>query len=523
MDSINIIDPSYGNPTDGTGSLVSNQIKFKKESRNNIEKAARAIRFKELSRDNVAEHVEGQMNEMSNEEAVEKEIAMEDRADIVREEVVEQIAETPAEKVTDAAVSKSIKEKSDYAKRLEARVNALEAVDVDAYVNTLKPIPFSATKPLKIKPGNYSVVQKNGRMFATMVEVPETSKEEIMKNDITMDNFKPTEEVVENDANVPEVELSEEAITNPIIPDEGFNENAIVSEAPKELIAVPETKGFEPDAGEIPEVNEANMEQQAEEQSDVVEIPDSSDAPLTEDDIRDEIEKILAQEKEKTDTSIIDSVEDNSIDESIVEVEPVVENIVPETTEWVPKEEAELEQETNERDMPVVIPSREEENSVIEEKEEEDSKIDEVEEELHYDYSDVTEKDVENIDSIKMLDEMKKALAAKKQKAEAAKRDAVQAESELKLSLEEVAEMRKKAAEIEKAKKKKIDDFNKFMAAYDEEVEDANKRREKASGDNAKHKQEIEDYKATIASDEDLMKEIDSMMNEEESETKRRK
>ena len=131
MDSINIIDPSYGNPTDGTGSLVSNQIKFKKESRNNIEKAARAIRFKELSRESVAEHVEGQMNEMSNEEVAGKEIAMKDRADIVREEVVEQIAETPAEKVTDAAVSKSIKEKSDYAKRLEARVNALEALDVD--------------------------------------------------------------------------------------------------------------------------------------------------------------------------------------------------------------------------------------------------------------------------------------------------------------------------------------------------------------------------------------------------------
>ena len=62
MDSINIIDPSYGNPTDGTGSLVSNQIKFKKESRNNIEKAAR--QFRELSRDNVVEHVENKMIEM---------------------------------------------------------------------------------------------------------------------------------------------------------------------------------------------------------------------------------------------------------------------------------------------------------------------------------------------------------------------------------------------------------------------------------------------------------------------------
>ena len=30
MDSIDVLDPSYGNPTDGTGSLVSNQIKFKK-------------------------------------------------------------------------------------------------------------------------------------------------------------------------------------------------------------------------------------------------------------------------------------------------------------------------------------------------------------------------------------------------------------------------------------------------------------------------------------------------------------
>ena len=28
MDSIDVLDPSYGNPTDGTGSLVSNQIKF---------------------------------------------------------------------------------------------------------------------------------------------------------------------------------------------------------------------------------------------------------------------------------------------------------------------------------------------------------------------------------------------------------------------------------------------------------------------------------------------------------------
>ena len=63
MDSINIIDPSYGNPTDGTGSLVSNQIKLKKESRGKIEGVNR--RFKQLTREGVVEHIEKKMENMT--------------------------------------------------------------------------------------------------------------------------------------------------------------------------------------------------------------------------------------------------------------------------------------------------------------------------------------------------------------------------------------------------------------------------------------------------------------------------
>ena len=74
MDSINVLDPSYGNPTDGTGSLVSNQIKFKKESRNNIERVGR--QFRQLSREGVTEQVANQMIDMSAEEVEKKEEAI---------------------------------------------------------------------------------------------------------------------------------------------------------------------------------------------------------------------------------------------------------------------------------------------------------------------------------------------------------------------------------------------------------------------------------------------------------------
>ena len=158
MDSIDIIDPSYGSNVDGTGSLVSNQIKFKKESRQRIKAAAN--RFKNLTRENVEAQVERKFEDMIAADVAETKEKIRENESQVQEEIIESINNVSREEFNDE-FKQTIKEKSDHAKRLEARVQALEAKDVDAYVSTLKPIPLVRFKPLKIKPVNYNTTYED--------------------------------------------------------------------------------------------------------------------------------------------------------------------------------------------------------------------------------------------------------------------------------------------------------------------------------------------------------------------------
>lgn len=483
MDSINIIDPSYGNPTDGTGSLVSNQIKFKKESRNNIEKAA--SQFRKLSRENIVEHVENKMIEMPDEEIDQNIAAMESKAEEAREEIVNAISETPRENM-DETFNKTIKEKSDYAKRMEERIKALGALDADEYVSTLKPIPFGAAKPLKIKPGNYSIVHENGNKFSTMIEAPVNEAEEVVEQENFADNSENVDNVVEE---------------APIIPMDQ-DDNVI-----QEQENVVNETGFKPEAAEMDLVS--GMPER-EEQVESMTNEDIDKKPLTEADIREEIDKILEQTDKKSQGEVTDI--DNMVSEE------VEEEAIPETVTW---EEPVVEEKDNSRDLPEIVPERE--TAIIPVMTSEEEK--EEEQELHYDYSDITEKDVKNTNSIAILEEMKKAKEKKIREKREAEANAEKEEKALVVSKEEASKLRKRAEESEKSVQAKMEEFQRFIDSYDEEINRANERREKAASDKAQTDEEIAKYQASIESNADIEKELESMMevDEEEKVTKKGK
>ena len=188
MDSINIIDPSYGNPTDATGSLVSNQIKFKQLSRKNIE----AVVAKQLHSMDIVQFNEKKDN-------------IRDEYENTVDEIVTTVQSTPVEEMNQE-FKETVKQKSDYARRLEERVQALIAMDADRYVSTLKPIPFGKAKPLKIKPANYKITYENGKKFSTMIEAPKQEEPVDLEQDIVSSNFEPAP-VVEEAAEIEQVEV----------------------------------------------------------------------------------------------------------------------------------------------------------------------------------------------------------------------------------------------------------------------------------------------------------------------------
>ena len=491
MDTINVIDPSYGgpeNPTDATGSLVSNQIKFKSESRQKIEGVAR--QFRELSRKGVEEQVEERMDNMSDREIAAASDVIADQATEVTKELTDDIIATPVDDMN-AEFTKTIKEKSDYAKRLEARKEALEARDVEDYVSTLKPIKFENAKPLKIKAVHYNITHENGRKFSQMTEVEE--KEAEFQGDITADTIvqeEPAEVKVEEVASANEEKIAEEV------------NNAMAE-------AAPEAVGFEPASNEMEEVVEASpieatvAPETADSTGSITDIPEEE---LSIDYIRDEIDKIMNTKAEE-DTKDVDLI--NSLEKETVEA--VKEETPEEAVEEV--EVTEVNPEEPVRELPEIVAEREAIIPIdINEKEE----AIEPEEELQFDYSDVTEADVANTNSLRILEEMKKAKEKKLREKKEAEEKAEAAERELVLSFDEVEAMRRKAVESEKAVQQKMEEFDKYIKAYDTEIEDANKRREKAAGDREKNNKEIEDYKASIASNEDIERQLEDMMKQEE-------
>lgn len=522
MDSINIIDPSYGNPTDGTGSLVSNQIKFKKESRANIENKGK---LKKLNKEEVVERVEEKLENITPAEVEENKEVIRDTRDEVVDDFTNEIQEASMEEMSQEGFKKSIKEKSEYAKRLEERVQALEAKDIDAYVSTLKPVPYVRHKPLKIKPTNYATTYENGKKFSTMVEVSEDVKEEVpFTSDITVDSFQKKPEVEEG------LDVEKVAQENGDVLAENINE-----EMNKQTTA-DYVEGFMPGTNEMQEVAATELEGQNEEviEPDTTEsvsdidistpesvkedsslVEDIPEKELTESDIRAEIDRIMDQmEKENSkddSTKLINDLEQVSNSEEVVEKEePVVQELEIDTEEKV---------EDPIREVPIVAPEREEESL------EKEDLIDEVveDENLHYDYSNVTEKDIENTNSIAILEEMKRAKEQKLQAKREAEEKADNEERALVVSREEAAAIRKKAEASEKAVQAKMEEFNKYIESYDADIEEANKRREKAASDRAKTDQEIAEYEASIASNENIEKELESMMQVDNEETKKRK
>lgn len=515
MDTINIIDPSLGdsaNPVDGTGSVVRNSIKFKEDSRRNVENAVR--RFKQLSREGVKVQVEQHMVQ----EPEAKIDGVEEKVEEVKNEVVSEVAETPLEKM-DEEFNKVIKEKSEYAKRLEERVNALNALDVDAYVNTLKPIAFEKYKPLKIKPANFSTTYANGKKVSTML-VTVQMNEAAFDKDITMDNFEPQ---IQNN------ELVNEDL------------EAVSDTMPEE--EVDSTAGFVPVTGDMEAVAENTSEQIAEaKESTSSLVDDIPDKELTEDDISAEINSLLDQidlsnVDEGKDVDFIDGLteapaaeesgvtedssdgmyaEENEEGKYVVHAFDDVDDLISDPTE------SSLEAVDDQiRELPVVAVEREDVSQVVE-----DDLIEAPEkEDLVFDYSDITAKDVENAKSPKTLEEMKEALMKKKQKVEEATKEAERAESELKLDSEELETIRKRYNESQKEVEKVRAAFDKYISNYDNEFETVNKRKEEAANAKNKNRQEIEEYKSNIASNEDLIKEINLMMGIEEDskEEKRRK
>ena len=519
MDTINIIDPSYGDPTDGTGSLVSNQIKFKSESRQKIEGVAR--QFRQLSRKGVVEQVEKRMDDMSDREIAKASEVIADKATEATKELTDDIIATPVDDMNED-FTRTIKEKSDYAKRLEERKEALGARDADDYVDTLKPIKFENAKPLKIKAVHYKKTYDNGREFSHMTEVEEKASE--LQDDITADtidqertmevnleeiaaaNEKKIAEEVNNamaeatpEAEEIKVADSSESVTD--IPEEELSIDYIRDEIDKIMNAKEEkdTKDIE-----FINIEEKPLEEEKEEFSEEeMEVADNSEIPeeeLSIDHIRDEIDKIMnAKEEEDTKDVEFINLEEESVEE---EKEEVPEEPIREIPEIVAEREA-------------IIP--------IDINEEEKEEVIEPEEELQFDYSDVTEGDIANANSVSLLEEMKKAQEQKLKELNEADEKAETAERELVLSFDEVEAMRRQAVESEKSIQQKMEEFNKSLKIYDAKIEDANKRREKANEGKKKNKQEIDDYKASIKSNADLEKQLEEMMKQFEQKEKKDK
>lgn len=483
MDSINVLDPSYGNPTDGTGSLVSNQIKFKKESRNNIERVGR--QFRQLSREEVTDQVANQMIDMSVEEVERKEEAISSQIDETKQEVVDMAVAAPTEEPE--KVLEVIKEKSDYVKRLEERIVALETLDADKFVSTLKPIPFHSAKPLKIKPGNYGVVSENVKKVEFVEAAPQ--EEKTFEGDITAESFEQAEPV-------------EEVISEPIV----------------------NTEGFMPEAADMNGVSESFSEP---EQSEEENVMDFEKQELTEEDISNEIYGFIqaqAKEEEKDPLVDMDSMVKTEEKEEVI-VPDGEEIVIPETVTWEP---VEAKEDENIREVPEIAPEREEAIVPIMEMEDsvEKEEVAEEKEELSFDYSDVTEKDIESTNSIAILEEMRKAKEKKLKEKREAEEKAAKEEKALVVSREEASKLRKRAEESEKAVQAKMKEFQKYIDSYDEEIEEANKRREKAANDKAETDEEIAKYQASISSNTDIEKELESMMTtdvEEEKSTKKGK
>lgn len=525
MDSIDVLDPSYGNPTDGTGSLVSNQIKFKKESRERIENVAR--KFRQLSRQAVAEHVEETFDNLPLGEAEEREEVINDRFEEITDEIVDQVKTTPVEDMNQE-FKKTIKKKSEYARRLEARVEALEAKDVDAYVATLKPVPFYKHKPIKIKPVNFATTYTNGKKFSEMEEVPVEESVTSFEGDITTDSFE--EQVpVTGEIDVEQVAAeSGEALGENI-------ENAMANEQ-VETSVVDSNEGFTPASSDMQEVGAVPAAEESFQPEEVVETPevevsvkneempvaaekvetvdDIPEKVMSESEIMDEIDKIMDDMQPKDavaeDTKLINDLEVEVSSDSDP-VEEVVEAPVEEQVD-----------ESDEREEAIVVPERESEAIVPVDVEEikEEEKVEE-EENLHYDYSDVTEKDIENTNSIAILEEMKKAKEKKLREKQEAEEKALEEERKLVVSREEAKAIRKKAAESEKSVQAKMEEFNRYIQSYDAEIEEANKRREKAASDKEKADQEIAEYEASIASNASIERELDSMMEKEDTKKRR--
>ncbi len=479
MDSINILNPSYGNPTDGTGSLVSNQIKFK-----------------ELSRKNVERHMYNKMQEMNKREVKQAEQVISDKATEVTQEVTDQIVNTPVEAM-DNTFTETIKEKSEYAKRLEARIEALEARDAKMYVDTLKPIKFENAKPLKIRDVNYKTTHDNGVRFSEMVEV---SKED-------------TEQVVENEV----VEESAEPVNVEVEPVEQQNEEVVEMPTPvmvEENVAQPETVGFEPETSDMQEVAESvPVEEPVVEQAESVEeIPEEE---LSIDDIREEIDKLVntidSSEKTDKDVELINELEAEAS-------EPEKEEIVEEPVESVEEEDVVREAPEIVTEREAIIPVDIEEMVKEKENEAEPEKEEEKEEKMHFDYSNITDSDVDNTSSIAILEEMKKAKEQKLREKKQAEERALEEEKALVLSADEVAAIRKQAAESERDVQQQMEAFHKYIQSYDAEIEEANRRREKAADDRAKNDKEIEEYRASIASNEDIKRQLEEMMRQDDEE-----
>lgn len=514
MDTINIIDPSLGdsaNPVDGTGSVVRNSIKFKEDSRRNVENAVR--KYKQVSREGVKAHF-GQKMAQETETMIDN---VEEKIDEVKDEIVNEVAETPLEKM-DEEFAKVIKEKSEFAKRLEDRDKALNALDVDAYVETLKPISFKRNKPLKIKPANYLTTYVNGKRFSTMIK-KSPEEEKTFDKDITMDTFEP--QIQDNEL---VSETSENVSDN--MPEESVNSTA----------------GFVPVTGDMEAVAENTSEQINEEQeSSSSLVDDIPDKELTEDDISAEINNLLDQidlsnvDEEKgvdfidglTEMSDVEESDENHLDNTDSkenEEEKYVVHAFDDVDELVSDQnESSLDDVDDQiRELPIVATEREDVSQVVE-----DDLIEAPEkEDLAFDYSDITAKDVENAKSPKTLEEMKEALMKKKQRVEEATKEAERAESELKLDSEELETIRKRYDESQKEVQKVRAAFDKYISNYDNEFETVNKRKEKAANAKNKNRQEIEEYKSNIASNEDLIKEINLMMGiekEDSEEEKRRK
>ena len=504
MDSIDLIDPSYGERTDGTGSLVSNQIKLKGVSRSNIEK-----------------RVANAFNHMAPAEVEEAVGEVKEKIEEVKDEIQENLASASIEDM-DANFVKMLKEKSEYAKTLEKRVEALEAKDVEMFVATFK---LEKSKPIKIKPTNFVNASKHGREFSTFVEVPQKEEVQSFDKDITMDTFEPQIQNPE-DIDVEQVALdSQEQLAKDV--------NDAMGEAD-----VNEPEGFVPEASEIPEVDV----EVASRSENVEDIPDKE---LSEDFIRDEIEmyrnQLEPEQNSMADVNLAGLTEEpKAVAE---EKEETVESVVPEEVEEEledivePGEELETEEEVEEieepiREMPEVAFDREAVIPVELEEKEAEQKNEEVEpvqeeleekEELTFDYSEITDADVEKTDSIKMLEEMKKARQAKLQAMKEAEEKANQEEKELTMSSEEVEAIRRRAAESDKSVQEKLAAVKKRIESYDAAIEKANKRREKAAEGRAKNAKEIADYEASIASNESIEKELDLMMEAEEEETQKRR